>query len=166
MRAKGRDALDAERRVLGEDIARLARREVFALTRQTLSELADTSLGERMCAVLLNRLRALDGAARAALMGALVRGPGPVLVRATSELGTAQRDALRQAIDDCGGAHVALRFETTPDAICGIELIANGYKLAWSVADHLAVMEQRVADALGATKAGGRGAPAQAEDLR
>jgi F-type H+-transporting ATPase subunit b len=37
-----------------------------------------------------------------------------------------------------------LRFETAPDVISGIELIAGGQKLGWSIAEYLRSLEQGV----------------------
>ena len=37
-----------------------------------------------------------------------------------------------------------MRFEVERDTLCGIELTANGQKLAWSIADYLKSLEQKV----------------------
>ena len=41
-----------------------------------------------------------------------------------------------------------LRFETAPDLVSGIELTANGQKVAWSIADYLASLEKGVGELL------------------
>jgi F-type H+-transporting ATPase subunit b len=55
-------------------------------------------------------------------------------------------------------AHTAhsggLRFETSPDVICGIELRAHGRKIAWSVRDYLEGLETTLAEVL---KGGAKG---------
>ncbi len=38
-------------------------------------------------------------------------------------------------------------LQTRPDLISGVELIMNGYKLAWNVADYLASLEKAVGEA-------------------
>ena len=35
-----------------------------------------------------------------------------------------------------------VQFETAPDLVSGIELSANGQKVAWSIADYLATLEK------------------------
>jgi len=45
---------------------------------------------------------------------------------------------------------VRLRFETAPDGVCGIELSANGQKVAWTIADYLATLDQKVGTLLAA----------------
>ena len=41
-----------------------------------------------------------------------------------------------------------VRFETAPEVISGIELTANGQKLAWSIADYIAALEKSVGEFL------------------
>ena len=41
------------------------------------------------------------------------------------------------------GAKLPIRFETTPDVIGGIELSANGWKIAWNISDFLASLQQK-----------------------
>jgi F-type H+-transporting ATPase subunit b len=41
-----------------------------------------------------------------------------------------------------------VQFETTPDLVSGIELTANGHKVAWSIADYLASLAQGVDELL------------------
>ena len=55
---------------------------------------------------------------------------------------------IQNAINETFSADVRLRFETAPDVVSGIELSANGQKVAWSIADNLASLEQSVTDLL------------------
>ena len=64
LRAKRQDALQSEQRNLGQDIIRLTQKQVFAITRKTLTDLAGTSLEERMGDVFVGRVRALTGEAK------------------------------------------------------------------------------------------------------
>ena len=60
LRAKRQDALRNEQRNLSQEIIRWTQKEVFAITRKTLADLAGTSLEERMGDVFVQRVRALD----------------------------------------------------------------------------------------------------------
>ena len=64
LRAKRQEALRNEQRNLSQEITRWTQKEVFAISRKTLTDLAATSLEERMGAVFVQRLRALTGAAK------------------------------------------------------------------------------------------------------
>jgi F-type H+-transporting ATPase subunit b len=41
---------------------------------------------------------------------------------------------------------VRIKFEDPQDAICGIELSANGQKVAWSISSYLAELSKEVSD--------------------
>ena len=58
LRAKHQEALRTEQRNLSQEIIRWTQKEVFAITRKTLADLAAASLEERMGEVLSSRLRA------------------------------------------------------------------------------------------------------------
>ncbi len=136
-----RDEADALQRALGL----CARREVFAIAREVLSDLASAGLEERVCAVFLDRLRALDAPARERLVAAFAAATEPALLRSAFDLPEAQRTAIQKVVDDAFAAKAALRFETSPDLVAGIELSVGGQRLDWSIAHHVDSLEKSVA---------------------
>ena len=92
LRAKRQDALRNEQRNLSQEIIRWTQKEVFAITRKTLADLATTSLEERMGEVFVHRLRALTGAAKEQLAAALKTSTHPARVRSAFDLPPAQRN--------------------------------------------------------------------------
>ena len=148
LRAKRQEALKREHQTLNDEITRRTREEVFAIARKTLSELAGTSLEERMSKVFTRRLQELNGEAKVDLAKAISMSSEPVLVRSTFELPSEQRAAIQQALNETLSAAVQVRFETAPDVISGIELTANGRKVAWSIAAYLASLESSVGELL------------------
>ena len=148
LRAKRQDALKREQQSLNDEITRRTREEVFAIARKTLTDLAGTSLEERMSEVLTRRLRELDGDAKEGLAKALKTSSDPVLVRSAFELPSEQRAAIQHALNETFSAEIQVRFETAPDVISGIELTANGRKVAWSIADYLTSLEKSVGELL------------------
>jgi F-type H+-transporting ATPase subunit b len=144
LRAKRQDALKREQQSLNEEITRRTREEVFAVARKTLADLAGASLEERMSEVFMRRLRELDGEAKEGLAKALKTSSAPVLVRSAFDLPSEQRAEIRHALNETFSAGIQVRFETVPDVISGIELTANGRKVAWSIAGYLASLEKSV----------------------
>ncbi len=148
LRAKQRDALEREQQSLNNAITRRTLEEVFAIARKTLADLAGTSLEECMIGVFRRRLRELDGEAKEGLAKVLKTSSGPVLVRSTFELPSEQKAAIRHALNETFSAEIQVRFETAPNVISGIELTANGQKVAWSIAGYLASLETSVGELL------------------
>jgi F-type H+-transporting ATPase subunit b len=130
---------------LGNEISRRAKDEVFAIARKTLADIASASLEERVGAVFTRRLREMDDAAKKSLGSALKTSSEPAVLKSAFDLPAEQKATIQNALNETFSADIRLRFETAPDAICGIELTANGQKLAWSIADYLKSLDRTVA---------------------
>ena len=148
LRAKRQEALRNEQRNLSQEIIRWTQKEVFAIARKTLADLAATSLEERMGEVFVQRLRALTGAAKEQLAAALKTSTQPARVRSAFDLPPAQRRAIESALNETFSADIHIQFETAPELVSGIELSANGQKVAWSIADYLATLEKSAGELL------------------
>ena len=142
--AKRQKTLRNEAQSLRQAIGQRTRQEVFAIARKALADLASANLEERMVEAFLRRLRELGEPARNSLGESLRTASEPALVRSVFELPPAQHAAIQDALNRTFSADLALRFETAPDLIGGIELTTNGQKLAWSIDDYLASLQDGV----------------------
>jgi F-type H+-transporting ATPase subunit b len=148
LRAKLQDSLNSEYRNLHEEIARRTQAEVFAIARKTLADLGGASLEQRMAEVFVGRLHELDKGEKTKL-AAMAKSPDtPLLVRSAYELAPALRASIEDAVRAVLGVQAPVRFEVEPDLVGGIELIVQGRKVAWSIADYLASLEKDVGELL------------------
>jgi F-type H+-transporting ATPase subunit b len=143
--AKREESLRDAMKNFNDALHRKTQEEVFAIARQTLTDLADVDLQDRIGAVFIRRLRAMEGQAKSAMADAMAAAKAPALVRSAFDLPTEQRAAIQKALDETFGEQTRLRFETTPDIVGGIELSVNGQKLGWSIAEYLKSLEKSVA---------------------
>jgi F-type H+-transporting ATPase subunit b len=67
-------------------------------------------------------------------------------VRSAFELPPDQRAAIQNALNETFSAVVRIKFEDSQDTICGIELSANGQKVAWSISSYLTGLSKKVSD--------------------
>jgi F-type H+-transporting ATPase subunit b len=139
-----REALTKQANDFKQAIARRAQQEVFAITRKALTDLASTNLEERMSEVFTRRLREMNGDAKESVRAALNSAADPALLRSAFDLPAEQRAAIQNALNETFSAEVRLRFETSPELVSGIELTANGQKVAWSIADYVTSLEKDV----------------------
>lgn len=146
--AKRQETLRNDAKSLNQAISRRTQQEVFAIARKALTDLATTGLEERLGEVFTRRLRELDGEAKAKLAAALKTASDPALVRSAFDLPAEQRAAIQNALNETFSAEIRVRFETAPDVVSGIELTANGQKVAWSIADYLTSLEKGVGELL------------------
>ena len=146
--ARRQETLQDDARNLSQALSRRTQQEVFAIARKALTDLATTCLEERLSKVFTRRLRDMDGKAKEELGAALKTASDPVLVRSAFDLPAEQRATIQNALNETFSAEIRVRYETAPDLISGIELTANGQKVAWSIADYLKTLEKGVAELL------------------
>ncbi|MBA4075743.1 MAG: F0F1 ATP synthase subunit B [Cyanobacteria bacterium PR.023] len=171
VKSKERFAIDAEN--LKQSISNRTKQEVFAIARKTLSDLASASLEEQVTATFIRRISEMDSSTRASLVASLTSGsssatssasssssatssisgsasgsisssPSSPTVRSAFELSPEQRAAIEAALNQALSLHLQLNFQTAPELISGIELVANGQSIAWNISDYLKAMEKAV----------------------
>jgi F-type H+-transporting ATPase subunit b len=144
LRVQQQNAMRDDQVKLGHEMSRLAQGEVFAIARKALADLAAAGLEERMGEVFTRRLRGMDGKAKESLAAALKTLSEPAVVRSAFEMGANERSTIQNALNETFSADIPIRFETAPGIVCGIELTANGQKLAWDIAEYLAALQRNL----------------------
>jgi len=143
--ARRRDAERESALRLRRSLAERTRDEVFAIARKTLNDLADTTLDERVTAILLRRIATLDAGTRQVLLSGLDSRTPRAIVRSAFEAAPPQREALRSAVSSLLGAGssepIEVVFETVPDLLAGIELVVGGHKMGWNIAHYMDSLE-------------------------
>lgn len=151
--ANRRAALVKEADSFNKLLSSKAQQEVFAIARKTLTDLANVSLEKAITDVFIQRIQQMDGELKNTLTEAQKNSTEPALVRTAFALTEAQQNAIQSALDAVFSHPVALSFAVAPAQISGIELTCNGQKIAWSIADYLQTLQQRI-DAVIDQKAG------------
>lgn len=137
LRTQRDTSLLEEERGLRREIAQKTQTEVFAIARKLLSEMASSSLEERMMERLIGQLQALPPEEREKLAESFRSSSMPLIVRSTFDLPEVQKEAIEAVIADIFGDGAAIKYETSPELISGIELTTNGYKVSWNMAEIL-----------------------------
>ncbi len=135
LRQMRQDALLAEESSLQQEIVQKTQDEVFAITRKVLEEMASSTLEEQMTAVFIRQLRALPPDEMERLVLSFRSSGKPVIIRSAYPLSSAQREEIQSVISAILGAEVSVQFETVSGLIGGIEMMIDGYKMAWSLSD-------------------------------
>ncbi len=146
--AKRQETLRSDAKSLNQAMRRRVQQEVFAIARKALTDLATTSLEERLSEVFTRRLREIGGPVKADLAKALGSASGPAIVRSAFDLPSKEQAAIQNALNETFSADIQVRFETAPDLVSGIELTASGQRVGWSISDYLASLEKGVGELL------------------
>lgn len=146
LRNARRAGLNQELQNISTDIKRITSQEVFMIVRKVLKDLAGTDIEVRMSEVFIQRLRTFDDSTKANLIESLHAAKEPVVVRSAFALPIEQRDAIQGALNTLSSTHQPVCFETADDVLSGIEMVIDGEKLAWSIADYTLSLEKKVSE--------------------
>jgi len=131
---------------LNHEIVQKTQQQVFAISRKALADLASVSLEEQMANTFIKRLKELKNGEKDQFVSAFKSGPTPILVRSAFDLPLNQQAEIQKTINEILGATPQFQFKTLPEIISGIELTANGYKLAWSISEYLDSLEKSISE--------------------
>lgn len=148
LRGRWAGALREESDSFLRDLRRRAVEQACGIARRALSDLADAELEEQVVRVFLARIQTLDEQRRQPLIRSLSEGQRSALVETGFELSPELRQSITSALRHYLLPDLAVQFEPSPDAICGIALRTNGHKLAWEMREYLASLEEEMARAL------------------
>ncbi len=144
LRSRLNELLANERRELSRRLSSGIQAEVLALARKALSDLAGLSVEDRMVEVFIDHLRALPESQRLLVTGGTGSSRPGATVHSAFELPFARRGPIKAAISDCLAPDIPVRFELSPELVCGIELTVGGVKLGWSVTDYLSSVSEKL----------------------
>lgn len=150
LRFQFNETIENEQKSLKEEIKRLTKDEVFTIVRKVLYDLASSNLEDQMAEVFIEKLKKLNAKEKEQIRSEIHKIKSGLIVRTTYELATPQQKTLTDILSNSHFGKLPVRFETAPELVSGIELIAGGYKLVWSIEDYLAAMEGNMAGLISA----------------
>jgi F-type H+-transporting ATPase subunit b len=128
--------------------AQKTQKQVFAITRKVLTDMASTSLEEQSAKIFIAHLSESEDGAKKEFIDAFKSNGNDILIRSAFGLSVKQQYEINNAVDTVLGTKTQLHFKTTPELINGIELTTNGYKMAWSFSAYLNSLEKNVTEKL------------------
>lgn len=137
-------ALREERKELLEEFRARLGKEVVAIARHALKELADAELEEQMLNTFISRLQVLGEAERRKLASGIGESGNRVEVRTAFPLSGEGRERLVQALRELVHEELDLHYTDSSELICGIELRAPSHGWAWNLNTSLETLEDRV----------------------
>lgn len=129
---------------LGDEISRRAKTEVFSIAEKIMKELADTSLEDKIATVFVARLKNLGEEENKKLVDAFKSSKEDVIIQSAFELQPSQQTDIENVLNKILSEKLSFQFKTEPELISGIELNANGYKVAWSISEYLSSVKKAI----------------------
>jgi F-type H+-transporting ATPase subunit b len=150
-RASWHKGIETERQAFIQEMRRGIGKQVYNISRRVLADLADAELERQVLQVFLRRLRELEAHQQHTLIEAITKSHSPVILRSAFAIAAPDRQKVRELVRQHTASEVDFHFEVKADLVCGIELIIEDYKLAWSLDEYLVALEERFFETLGAS---------------
>lgn len=122
-------------------------KQVFAITKKILQEMASSSLEDQSVNTFNKRLSSLNDDEKKKFTDAFKSNANTILVHSAFDLSVSQQTLITNVVNEALATKSELQFKTAPELISGIELTTNGYKLAWSFAEYLNALQNNIAAA-------------------
>lgn len=135
------------------DLRRGVGGQSVAIARRALGDLADVPLERQLTAAFLNRVGELGDEDKATLADALRDNGGAAVVRTAFDPDPEDRERIRKALGSVVEDRVEVTFERSDDLVCGIEWVAGGRKLGWTLDGYLDEVAAEIEEVL--SRAGG-----------
>jgi F-type H+-transporting ATPase subunit b len=148
LRSKQENSLKDMQESLNREIAQKTQQEVFAISRKALTDLASVSLEEQSANLFIKRLNELKEEDKKKFIVSFKADPNPILVQSAFALPLKQQTGIQDSVNGIVGTDAKFQFRVTPEIISGIELSANGFKLAWSISGYLNALERSITETI------------------
>ncbi len=135
--------------------------EVVDVARCALADLGDAELEDQIVSSFARRLLNMSASDRHALIVSGAAFEEDVIVRSTLDLSDEGRQEIVRALqqllvleaqgNDVDYSHIeeiGVRFERADNLICGVELLVRDRRVAWSIEDYLATLNEDLLDAV------------------
>lgn len=137
MEARWKESLERQREAFARNLAQRAGDQICSIARLALADLAGADLERHIVSVFADRLKSLSEERRRRILDTLRKSNHRVTVTSSFPLSDEQRATIQNALDQLAGRPVTVTYTTSHDVICGIDLRAHEYKLAFSLGDYL-----------------------------
>ena len=124
------------------------KKQVFAITRKALAEIASISLEEQSVNTFIKHLKESTDDEKKQFIDAFKSNSNDILVRSVFDLSAKQQGEIHDAVNKILSADAKLQFKTTSEMISGIELSTNGYKLSWSFSEYINSLEKNISETM------------------
>lgn len=125
-----------------ESLRLRASQHVYAVVRRILAELADTAIEQKMIDFLIERIHSLDPKEGETIRKALGDSGEGVMVLSAFPLTQEDRQRLAAAVRELTGtSEKVISYQERSDMISGVEFLACGHRISWSVGEYLNHLE-------------------------
>lgn len=143
-KARWTRAVLQEKETFLNNLRQRAGEEVYAISRQVITDLANVELERHIIEIFIERLQGLSEQDRGDISVAAKKAGGGAVITTSFPLDESTRKRLQAKVATAIDKDMELHFEESADIICGVELRAAGKKAAWSLQNYLETLDEKL----------------------
>ncbi len=146
-RRRWEDAFEREKETFIGELRRRIGQQACHVARRCLSDLADASLEAHTWDLFIDKLKKLPEEEASALEKALTGEKGAFSLSSAFEPDQEKAEKLTGVLKEllsADGLELKPSLKENPDLVCGLELEAGGYRVAWNVDSYLEDVEEKI----------------------
>jgi F-type H+-transporting ATPase subunit b len=141
LRTKLEMAFEEDRNRMSQEIVSKTRKEVFVISGKVLKDMANSSLETQAIQKFSDRIQKIPADEKEKLLKAFGRSSNTITIESAFDITTSQKNLVETEVCQLLGGAPVFNYKISPELIAGIELQANGFKVAWSISDYLRAIE-------------------------
>jgi len=123
------------------DLRKYSGRQLYAISRRALRDLANEDLERQIMIVFINRLNNLEESERETIKDLFKDSEQIITVRSAFIVPGDIQQQIKDALATHAGADVRVQYEIVDDLISGMVMSAKNVEIAWSIAGYLDSLE-------------------------
>jgi len=146
-RRRWEEAFEREKETFIVELRRRIGQQACSIARRCLEDLADSRLEELTWDLFLEKIKDLPEEEISELKGAITSDDGKVALLSAFKPADEKVEKMQQVLQDIhddSEQKIKLELKTDQDLICGLELSAGGYRVAWSMDSYLDDVEAEI----------------------
>jgi F-type H+-transporting ATPase subunit b len=146
-RKRWEEAFERDKESFTAELRRRIGQQACAIARRCLKDLADGSLEQIIRSRFVVKLQELPSADLKKLSKALSAAEYRATIKSAFDFPEKELQSLRVVLGDLVAVtedKIKITFKKEQDLICGLELETGGYRVAWSIDDYLADVEEQI----------------------
>lgn len=140
-RAEWYGAVESQKKAFLDELSERAGRQVYAISRHVLRDLADEELERQIIRTFVERLEGMDDSEKGVFKKFYKYPEQLIVVRSAFEIPENVQVNIKEVLQDRTETEVRVHFEIDDDLISGIEISARNAEISWSIAGYLDSLE-------------------------
>jgi F-type H+-transporting ATPase subunit b len=143
--AEWHESIERQQDSFLENLRQRVQEQTHKISRRALQDLANAELEERAISVFIERLKHLEEEERETFRKSVQESEEDVVINSAFDMPEETQQKLRDILrkeDIVNGNEI--KFSTSSDLICGVEMRSKNHQIAWSLADYLESLEEQL----------------------